>query len=172
MRSPVSRHLPDELHGAICGTLDHEERIPWFTNASQTDPELPYGPLLRYVPTRISCVCIHRSPSILDSQDDFVQLKAAQILTVLLRSVILPPGSIHPSDLLVSSEKSPLQPQQLQPFLNTLSLFVSNNSPNKRDVAVQCLEAVLARPECRKAVWANTSLVLGSANSHWQVDVY
>ncbi|KAI0646800.1 ATPase V1 complex subunit H [Trametes meyenii] len=107
---------------------DHEERIPLFTSAAQTDPELPYGPLLR----------------ILDSQDDFVQLKATQILTVLL-----------------SSEKSSLQPQQIHPFLNTLALFVVNPSPNKRDVAVQCLEAVLARPECRKAVWANASLVGG-----------
>ncbi|TFK87372.1 ATPase V1 complex subunit H [Polyporus arcularius HHB13444] len=107
---------------------DHEERIPLFTNASQTDPELPYGPLLR----------------ILDSQDDFVQLKAAQILTVLL-----------------SSEKSPLQSQQLQPFLNTLAQFVANTSLNKRDVAVQCLEAVLPRPECRRAVWANPSLIVG-----------
>ncbi|KAJ8488283.1 hypothetical protein ONZ51_g3645 [Trametes cubensis] len=108
--------------------LDHEERIPWFTNASQSDPELPYGPLLR----------------ILDSQDDFVQLKATQILTVLL-----------------SSEKSPIQPQQLHPFLNTLALLVVNPSPHKRDIAVQCLEAILSRPECRRAVWANASLVGG-----------
>ncbi|EIW60630.1 ATPase V1 complex subunit H [Trametes versicolor FP-101664 SS1] len=107
---------------------DHEERIPWFTNAAQTDPELPYGPLLR----------------ILDSQDDFVQLKATQILTVLL-----------------SSEKAPLQSQQMHPFLNTLALFVANPSTNKRDIAVQCLESTLSRPECRKAVWANASLVGG-----------
>ncbi|KAH9946339.1 ATPase V1 complex subunit H [Epithele typhae] len=107
---------------------DHEERIPWFTTASQSDPELPYGPLLR----------------ILESQDDFVQLKGAQILTVLL-----------------SSEKSSLQSQQLTPYLHTLSAFVANTSPHKRDVAVQCLEAVLPRPECRKAVWANISLVMG-----------
>ncbi|CDO69013.1 hypothetical protein BN946_scf184834.g20 [Trametes cinnabarina] len=83
-------------------------------------------------------------PTILESQDDFVQLKATQILTVLL-----------------SSEKSPLQPQQLRPFLNTLALFVVNPSPNKRDIAVQCLEAILSRPECRQAVWANASLVGG-----------
>ncbi|KAM5539127.1 hypothetical protein V8D89_007350 [Ganoderma adspersum] len=107
---------------------DHEERIPLFTTASQSEPELPYGPLLR----------------ILESQDDFVQLKATQILTVLL-----------------SSEKSPLQPQQLQPFLNTLSLFFVNSNSNKRDVAVQCLEAVLSRPEVRRAVWTNASLVAG-----------
>ncbi|EJF62445.1 ATPase V1 complex subunit H [Dichomitus squalens] len=110
---------------------DHEERIPLFTTASQSDPELPYSPLLR----------------ILESQDDFVQLKATQILTVLL-----------------SSEKSPLQVQQLQPFLNTLAQFVANNNLNKRDVAVQCLEAVLPRPEVRRAVWANTSLVAGLAD--------
>jgi len=27
---------------------DHDERIPLFTRASETDPELPYGALLRY----------------------------------------------------------------------------------------------------------------------------
>ena len=28
---------------------DHEERIPLFTRASETDPDFPYVPLLRYV---------------------------------------------------------------------------------------------------------------------------
>lgn len=35
-------------------------------------------------------------------------------------------------------------------------------SPNKRDVGVQCLEALLARPECRKAVWGITGIIYGS----------
>ena len=30
------------------GGTDHDERIPLFTAAAHTDPELPYGPLLRY----------------------------------------------------------------------------------------------------------------------------
>ena len=73
------------------------------------------------------------------------------------------PGRYLRLDPPYSSEKSPLQVQQLQPFLNTLSQFVANSNLNKRDVAVQCLEAVLPRPEVRRAVWANTSLVAGSA---------
>jgi V-type H+-transporting ATPase subunit H len=28
-------------------TLDHEERVPLFLRASETDPELPYGALLK-----------------------------------------------------------------------------------------------------------------------------
>jgi hypothetical protein len=29
--------------------IDHDERIPLFTRAVESDPELPYAPLLRYV---------------------------------------------------------------------------------------------------------------------------
>ncbi|KZT03559.1 ATPase V1 complex subunit H [Laetiporus sulphureus 93-53] len=107
---------------------DHEERVPLFTRAQNTDPELPYGPLSR----------------MLESQDDFVQLKATQIMTVLL-----------------SSEPSTLRPQQFHPFLNTLAAFIVGKTPNKQDVAVQCLEAILPRPECRKAVWSNAPLMTG-----------
>jgi len=38
---------------------------------------------------------------------------------------------------------------------------VQSQSSNKRDVAVQCLEALLPRPEIRKAVWANSNIVMG-----------
>ncbi|CAL1704022.1 unnamed protein product [Somion occarium] len=107
---------------------DHEERIKLFTSASETDSELPYGPLQR----------------MLESQDDFLQMKAVQILTILL-----------------SADPAPIQPQRLQPFLNTLATFISHALPHKRDIAVQCLEAILPRPECRKAVWANPSLIPG-----------
>ncbi|KAJ3482136.1 hypothetical protein NLI96_g7185 [Meripilus lineatus] len=107
---------------------DHEERIPLFTRASETDPDFPYVPLLR----------------ILDSPDDFVQLKTVQILTVLL-----------------SVETSPVPSQRLQPFLSTLSTFISHSLPHKRDVAVQALEATLPRPEFRKAVWATPTLISG-----------
>ncbi|KAI0085440.1 ATPase V1 complex subunit H [Irpex rosettiformis] len=47
---------------------DHEERIPLFMRALETDPDLPYGPLLHS----------------LEQPDDFIQLKTTQILTVLL----------------------------------------------------------------------------------------
>lgn len=38
---------------------------------------------------------------------------------------------------------------------------MQSQSPNKRDVAVQCLEALLARPECRRAVWAIPGIIAG-----------
>ncbi|KAK0228218.1 armadillo-type protein [Armillaria fumosa] len=107
---------------------DHDGRIPLFTSTAETDPELPYGPLLRT----------------LDIQDEFMQLKAAQILTALL-----------------CSEPYPLQHQYLQPFLVTLAGFVQGKSPNRRDVAVQCLEALLTRPECRQAVWDIAGIIVG-----------
>ncbi|OJA12032.1 hypothetical protein AZE42_02042 [Rhizopogon vesiculosus] len=108
--------------------LDHDERIPLFARAALSDPDLPYAPLIRT----------------LEAQDDFVQLKSAQILTVLL-----------------SSESTPLQHQHLQPFLKVLASLVQSQSSNKRDVAVQCLEALLARPECRRAVWAIPGIIAG-----------
>ncbi|KIY43693.1 ATPase, V1 complex, subunit H [Fistulina hepatica ATCC 64428] len=107
---------------------DHDERAPLFLRTSETDPELPYGPLIRT----------------LDTQDEFVQLKAAQILTVLL-----------------CSESKTLSFAQMQPFLQTLGSLIFSGSPNKRDVGVQCLEDLLARPECRQAVWSNPKIVSG-----------
>ncbi|KAF7359406.1 V-type proton ATPase subunit H [Mycena sanguinolenta] len=107
---------------------DRDERIPLFTRAVESDPDLPYAPLLRT----------------LETQDDFVQLKAAQILTVLL-----------------CSESTLLQSPQLQPFLVFLASLVQGNSPNKCDIAVQCLEALLARPECRQAIWEIPGIIAG-----------
>ncbi|KAI5983764.1 armadillo-type protein [Pisolithus albus] len=92
--------------------LDHDERIPLFTRTVQSGPDLPHAPLLRT----------------LETQDEFVQVKSAQILTILLRP---------------------------------LATLVQSTSANKRDVAVQCLEALLARPECRKAVWAIPGIIAG-----------
>ncbi|KAJ7236716.1 ATPase V1 complex subunit H [Mycena haematopus] len=107
---------------------DRDERIPLFTRAVESDPDLPYAPLLRT----------------LETQDDFVQLKAAQILTVLL-----------------CSESTLLQSPQLQPFLVFLASLVQGSSPNKCDIAVQCLEALLARPECRQAIWEIPGIIAG-----------
>ncbi|KAH9966492.1 ATPase V1 complex subunit H [Russula dissimulans] len=108
---------------------DHEERIVLFTGAFASDPDLPFGPLLR----------------ILETQDDFVPLKTSQILTVLLSAV---PAS--------------LQQWQLQPLLNYLAVCVQGTAQHKRDVAVQCLEAILPRHEVRQAVWAIPGILNGS----------
>ncbi|KDQ60593.1 hypothetical protein JAAARDRAFT_31557 [Jaapia argillacea MUCL 33604] len=108
--------------------IDHEERIPLFLKAAETDPELPYGPLLRT----------------LDTQDDFVQLKATQILTLML-----------------SSDRATFHLHVLQPLLVTLSSQVQSTTIYKRDVAVQCLEALLPRSECRRAVWGTPGIISG-----------
>ncbi|PAV24369.1 ATPase V1 complex subunit H [Pyrrhoderma noxium] len=107
---------------------DHEERISLFTRAVEKDPELPYAALLKT----------------LDNQDEFLQLKTAQILTVLL-----------------GSELSSIKPQHLKPFLETLASLTQSPSPHKRDVAVQCLESLLPRAEVRKAVWAHSKIIVG-----------
>ncbi|RDB21360.1 V-type proton ATPase subunit H [Hypsizygus marmoreus] len=107
---------------------DHDERIPVFLRTVESDPDLPFYPLLRT----------------LDTQDEFVQLKAAQILTVIL-----------------SSQSTPLPSQHLKPFLDTLAALVQGPSQNKRDVAVQCLESLLARRECRQAIWAVPGIIAG-----------
>ena len=83
-------------------------------------------------------------PSALDVQDDVVQLKTAQILTVFL-----------------ASETTPIAPNRIQPFLNTLSSFLVPSFPHKRDLAVQCLEALLPRREVRKAVWGIPQIIQG-----------
>ncbi|KAF9532416.1 armadillo-type protein [Crepidotus variabilis] len=108
--------------------LDHDERIPLFFNAAESDPELPYVPLLKA----------------LEAQDEFVQLKAAQILTVLL-----------------TAQRGQLRARQLQTFLNVLASFMQGQSTNKRDIAVQCLESLLSRPDCRQEVWRIPGITAG-----------
>ena len=61
----------------------------------------------------------------------------------------------------ISAESTPLQSQQLKPFLGALASLVQSKSSNKHDVAVQCLEALLPRPECRKAVWLVPGIITG-----------
>ena len=82
--------------------------------------------------------------SALDVQDDVVQLKTAQILAVFL-----------------SSEKAPIAPNILHQFLSTLSSFLTPLFPYKRDLAVQCLEALLPRREVRKSVWGIPQIIQG-----------
>jgi len=62
---------------------------------------------------------------------------------------------------MLSLESTPLQHQHLQPFLKVLASLVQSQSPNKRDVSVQCLESLLARPECRRVVWAIPGIIAG-----------
>ncbi|KAH9997541.1 ATPase V1 complex subunit H [Russula vinacea] len=98
----------------------HEERIILFTEASKSDPDLPFGSSLV-----LSC-----------SAQRFMA-----------------------DDL--QRRESPPPTWQLQPLLNYLSLCVQGTSQNKRDVAVQCLEAILPRHEVRQAVWAIPGILSG-----------
>ncbi|KAG5341063.1 hypothetical protein C0989_011922 [Termitomyces sp. Mn162] len=62
---------------------------------------------------------------------------------------------------LLSSESTPLPLQYLKLFLATLASLVQGPAPNKRDVAVQCLESLLARRNCRQAIWAVPGIIAG-----------
>lgn len=107
---------------------DHEERVRLFVQTEQVDPELPYFPLLRA----------------LEAQDEFVQLKAAQVLTILL-----------------SSSSVPLPPHHLQSLLKALAGFIQGPVSNKREIGVLCIEAILARSDARQAVWGLPGIIAG-----------
>ena len=114
--------------------------LPGCCGAAGSGPALLATPkvLLLFEPWRN----IHATSRTLEAQDEFMQLKSTQILTILL-----------------SSESTPRQ--HLQPFLKVLASLIQGQSSNKRDVAVQCLEALLARPDCRRAVWAIPGIIAG-----------
>ncbi|GAA5929733.1 H(+)-transporting V1 sector ATPase subunit H [Sporobolomyces koalae] len=96
---------------------DREDRIPLFLSESS---DSPYPPLLK----------------LLDSQDDFVRLKAAVIASVLL-----------------SYDKSP-QDDVVNKLLSHLSHLIRlPNEPEGQDIGVQCLESVLRVQKARTAAW-------------------
>jgi len=107
--------------------IDHDERIPLYTRAAESDPEMPLGPLLRA----------------LDTPDEFVQLKACQVLSILF-----------------GSSQSGFQPADVNTFLNFISSLVQDASVTRRDVGVQCLEATLPAAAFRLAVWQIPSITL------------
>ena len=142
--------------------LDHEERVSLFIDTAEVDPDLPYTPLLRYVDVSTYQINTYLTLSCrtLEVQDEFVQLKTAQILTVLLRS-FSNPTHLTPSYSLISAASTPLPPHHIQAFLNVLSASIQGSSTNKRDVAVQCLESLLSRPDYRQEVWRLPGIISG-----------
>ncbi|KAG6878783.1 hypothetical protein C0993_008082 [Termitomyces sp. T159_Od127] len=60
-----------------------------------------------------------------------------------------------------SPASTPLPVQYLKPFLDTLASLVQGSAPNKRDVAVQCLESLLSRRDCRQAIWSVPGIIAG-----------
>ncbi|KZO92597.1 ATPase V1 complex subunit H [Calocera viscosa TUFC12733] len=107
--------------------IDHDERIPLYTRAAEADPELPFGPLLRA----------------LDTPDEFVQLKACQVLSILF-----------------GSTQAGYQTSDVNTFLNFISSLIQDNSVSRRDVGVQCLEATLPTPVFRLAIWRVPTIML------------
>jgi len=77
-------------------------------------------------------------------KDEFIQLKACQILTTIL-----------------SAEQGTLQEYKFLPLLQTINNLIQGSSINGRDVGVQALEALLPRPEVRNAVWKMPPLISG-----------
>ncbi|KAJ1307945.1 hypothetical protein OPQ81_002022 [Rhizoctonia solani] len=116
---------------------DHEERVPLFLRTSEQDPELPFGPLVKA----------------LDSDDEFVRLKSAQILTALLtaNTNAQPPEHI------------------LTPFLHKLSVNILSSSPNAQDVSLQCLAALLSLRSARSLAWHNQDSLSEGINSDFDV---
>ncbi|CAE6491961.1 unnamed protein product [Rhizoctonia solani] len=100
---------------------DHEERVALFLRTSEQDPELPFDPLVKG----------------LDSDDEFVRLKSAQILT----------------GLLTTNTNSQLPEHILTPFLHKLSINILSSSPNAQDVSLQCLAALLSLRSARSLAW-------------------
>ena len=141
--------------------LDHEERISLFIDTAEADPDLPYAPLLRYVSVSSGPIHTSRVHRTLEVQDEFVQLKTAQILTVLLRFFSNPTLFTSFYSLIISAASTPLPPHHIQVFLNVLSALIQGSSTNKRDVAVQCLESLLSRPDYRQEVWKLTGIISG-----------
>lgn len=116
--------------------VEHDERIALFTESAASDPELPYGPLLKLI----------------EQTDEFTQLKSLQILAVFLAAekAPLPAHLLTPFIAAVS--------KTLLPNTST-SASGSAGSQNAREVGVKCLEALLPRREVRAAVWAEDSII-------------
>ena len=145
--------------------IDHDERIPLFTRTQQSDPDLPYGPLLRYTYYRIFGSRLAYTRFIKNVRYTR-RVRAAQGGTNSDRTpkaCIVLDHLMAPTDLasLPSSASAPIQSQYLRTLLGTLSSFVQSQAPNRRDVGVQCLEALLSRPEVRRAVWVIPNVIKG-----------
>ena len=84
------------------------------------------------------------SPSALDSEDEFVRLKSAQLLTALLT---LPSSSTPPPSHIIS------------PLLHKLTINVASSSPHAQDISLQCLAALLALRSSRALAWESRESV-------------
>ncbi|CAE6341094.1 unnamed protein product [Rhizoctonia solani] len=102
---------------------DHEERVGLFLRTSDQDPELPFSPLVKA----------------LDSDDEFVRLKSAQVLTALL----------------ATSTNTPPPEHVIAPFLHKLSVNIHSSSLNAQDVSLQCLASILSLRSARSLAWQN-----------------
>ncbi|KAG9075747.1 H(+)-transporting V1 sector ATPase subunit H [Ceratobasidium sp. UAMH 11750] len=101
--------------------VDHEERAGLFLRTAEEDPELPFGPFVKA----------------LDSDDEFVRLKSAQLLTALLT---LPTQPTTPAHIIA-------------PLLHKLSVNISSSSPHAQDISLQCFAALLALRPARTLAW-------------------
>ncbi|CAG8676541.1 11796_t:CDS:10 [Funneliformis mosseae] len=94
---------------------DEEQRVQYFHKVSEKDAELPFRIFLK----------------LLNTEDEFVSLMSAKILTLLI----------------VSAPKS--LPFDLEEFYRWITLKLKSNNPNVCDLAVQILDSILRVPSYR-----------------------
>ncbi|QRV75408.1 V-type H+-transporting ATPase 54 kD subunit [Ceratobasidium sp. AG-Ba] len=123
MLKKLARTEPTQVVLVLIGDAltDHEERAGLFLRTGDEDPELPFGPFVKA----------------LDSDDEFVRLKSAQLLTALLTLPTNPPSPAH----------------VLSPLLHKLSINIQSSSPHAQDVSLQSLAALLAIRQARTLAW-------------------
>ncbi|KAL7409520.1 ATPase, V1 complex, subunit H [Mrakia frigida] len=97
------------------------ERFNLFLSLSEKNQDLPFGPLVKA----------------LSLPDEYIQLRAAQLLTVL-----------------ISASKTPTPAATLKPLLNLLSSLLTGSSLNSKDIALQSLSLLLASAPVRQLVWS------------------
>ncbi|CAG8625297.1 3055_t:CDS:10 [Paraglomus brasilianum] len=104
---------------------DNEGRVIHFHDLSKQDPELPYRVFLKR----------------LDTDDEFVQLAAAKILTLLVCSTTKPSSS------------------NVDEFFQWIYTRLKSSDPNIYDLAVQMLESILRVPDYRFQFWESLDSV-------------
>lgn len=80
----------------------------------------------------------------LSLQDEFVLLESLRIMA-----------------LLISTDPKPLPTESTTPLLNSLAKLTNSNPSPARDLAIQCLGAILSTRPIRHAVWKHESLLSG-----------
>ncbi|CDZ96853.1 Vacuolar H-ATPase V1 sector, subunit H [Phaffia rhodozyma] len=115
----------DTVQAVLVGMGDligeSQDRLNLFYNLQSQSSELPFAPLIKAI----------------SLSDEFIQLKATQLLTVLISS----------SPKLVSDST-------LHPLLSVLANLLQAPSPHSKEIALQSLALLLSVTSIRSSIWA------------------